>query len=683
MVFFDLASGNPDHFDDLVVLVNQLRASGVHSAAIDRSNVPQLGRSGQYDVALLVDKIAERQDAQLMLIGAQDINDQKLAALRALKRSSDFKITAVGSMTKQQELMLFAKLRYVSDDTPGIVNLLKQKIRCTERAPIFGVPRTVKRGSGVPKVMVVGLDLTNEATARSVRSLGVSRGFQLSVLTDGKSKSTFQKAYGNSIPVFGYTELLPHHLAKGVDVAAFFGKPSNSYRMQAFVANLVAANCVLLDCTIQGSFSAIYDAFVQAPPDLGHLALELASHVVPNLSLLAKEVSETKSAREFDCKASLDLLGIPSVQPDTVNDQSKSRSATVFLPTNGVGLGHAQRTSLIATKLKGQGGQPRFAAFPSCMKMLTSYGFDVMPLVSRSPVHKQEHENDLINFQRLMSLTAEAKTFVFDGGYVFDSVYRTILENELHACWIRRGLWQSNQDNSVALDREKVFQRVIVPEEAFPELNQTYSQGKHVFNVGPIVQTVQHTPEKRQQLRDSLKATFNIDFDHLVVTMLGGGVAADRRAQTAAVCGSLDSRTDVLNLLVVWPTATVEASAFTWKNTRVVKTHHASALVAASDLFVSAVGYNSFHEALYNQVPTIFLPQMNAFMDDQRARAQAAVERGVAILVEETEMLRLFSEISLCLDGGKRDELKSALAGLELPPPGNSDAAKLIWELSQ
>ena len=43
--------------------------------------------------------------------------------------------------------------------------------------------------------------------------------------------------------------------------------------------------------------------------------------------------------------------------------------------------------------------------------------------------------------------------------------------------WLRRGLWQAEQDNSIALDRAKVFSQVIVPTEAFDELNDHRWQG--------------------------------------------------------------------------------------------------------------------------------------------------------------------------------------------------------------
>jgi hypothetical protein len=325
--------------------------------------------------------------------------------------------------------------------------------------------------------------------------------------------------------------------------------------------------------------------------------------------------------------------------------------------------------------------RPVFAAFPSCMPLVKAQGFDVMPLVGRSALHAQSHEHDLVNYLRLRSLSAGARVLVFDGGYIFDSVYRTVLGG-VRGVWIRRGLWQGTQDNSVALDREKAFDRVIVPSEAFEELNRPYSRGEHIHSVGPIVQGVALSSRSRDELRAALAERFARRFDRLAVSLLGGGVAADRGAQIQALCGLFERRSDTLHLVLVWPSATLESGWFGWGNSRVVRTERAAVLVAAADIVVTAAGYNSFHEVLYNRIPAIFVPQTGAFMDDQRARARAASERGLAETVEPNELLKLERLIARYLDEGEAEALRARLAAAELPEPGTSRAAQVIKELA-
>ena len=270
---------------------------------------------------------------------------------------------------------------------------------------------------------------------------------------------------------------------------------------------------------------------------------------------------------------------------------------------------------------------------------------------------------------------------MFDGGYVFDSVYRTILENRLPGIWMRRGLWQPSQDNSIALDREKAFARVIVPSEAFDELNGSYSHGDHLRPVGPIVQRIALGGADREALRQRLAGRFGQSFERLVVSLLGGGVAADRSVQIQAICGMIARRPNTLHLVVVWPTATLQPGWFAWPNTRIVRTHYAGALAAAADLCISAAGYNSFHEMLYNGIPAIFLPQTGAFMDDQRARAHAASDRGLALTLEPSQLMTLDREVDRFLDRGEADAVRQRIAALDLPEPGNARAARLIEEV--
>lgn len=687
MLFCDTASGKANAFDDLVVFVAQLNAAG-HPARAGFCAVPNdANRNHQFDIAPHLGPSHLQADESLMLIGTQEIDDHKLIQLRRTGAGPDTPCYAIGTFASPQaEIGAKAKLSYVLGKDPTLATLCATDDTSPTRCPVFGVqrPRTHR---DKPVVLLIAPDLEHAHEARSLMSLAIARKMTVIVLTNGKTKQTWLSTHGNDVPFYHYAEALPTTLAPRVDVCATFADPSKSYRMQSLLANLAVQGSALIDCTKGHKHARTNDAFIAGPLDLVSLGTYLTTQILDLLPAIGKEVQESAFARSVDPAKVLAFLpagraASPAVQPSPSTPKGvQTPSTVVFMPTNGIGLGHAQRTSLIASALDTSLARPVFAAFPSCMQMLQNYGFDVMPLVSRSPFHAAEHANDLLNYARLRALTTTSKTFVFDGGYVFDSIVRSIFENNLSGVWVRRGLWQGTQDNSIALDREKAFSRVIVPMEAFDELNQRYSRGDHLREVGPIVQRTALSQEDRTALRADLAARYGRPFQHLVVTMLGGGVAADRKAQLSAICAMMDRRPDTLNLIVVWPTATVEAGCFAWDNTRVVKTHHASALVAAADLFISAVGYNSFHEAIYNQVPTIFIPQMAAMMDDQRARAIAAVDRGCASLVEPHEMLTLQQMITQHLDHGHAATVRANLAALSLPEPGNAQAARLIEEM--
>lgn len=685
MIFFETTGTRPENIDTLAVLVNQLRLAGVDAAIPVNRSFYSFSHYQQFDLAHLVTDQSPRDGDRLVLIEAHKLNDASLIALRQRHGSASISCLAVGPFeSRQSEIGTRATLSYVLGQDPEILStfgIAAVGPNCV--VPVIGVAgnRPNRAAGELPTVLLCDPDLEDP----NLRFLASSRKFKVIIVTRGKDKQDWIAKHGTAIAVYHYSEILPSHLACMVDVFAIFSGTSDNYRVQTLIANLVAGGAILVDCSENLDHASTQKHFIRGPRDAIGLQSHLTSEIIPNLTVLRQAVAkETAWLTAQNDRMIARLAGtIASVPAMASTPAAEGPHRVVIVPTNGVGLGHAQRTSLIATDLDRSVVIPVFAAFPSCLKMINSYGFDAMPLVSRTGYHAEAHANDMVNYLRLNSLANGALTLVFDGGYVFDSIYRTIHDLGLNGIWIRRGMWQAGQDNSISLDREKVFGRVIVPTEAFEELNQSYSDGDHIRNVGPIVQTMGMTEKRRAKMRSALEKKFARSFDKLVVTMLGGGVAAKRTAQIQAICGMMEARKDTLHLVVVWPTATVEAGTFTWSNTRVVKTHHASALVAASDLYISAVGYNAFHEVLYNEVPTIFMPQMSSFMDDQRARAMAAVERGLAAMVEPEQLMALRQEVTAFLDSGKSTDIRDRLKGWSRPEPGNRAAAALIEEMAQ
>ncbi len=686
MIWCEIGGAEANDFEDLAAFASQLNALGFAAGVDVRSAPAGLSRNAQFDLApYFLDGAPEPGDL-VVIVGAQRLADEKLVQLRRLAGPDPQPCLAIGAFASRQGVIgARAKLSYVFGQDPRVVDLAEAG--CSEEVsrgcPVFGVPAR-RRGGGPPRLLVVEPDLDDARQASALVNLSLSRRHEVGVLTNGKTKQGWINAHGPSIPFYHYGETLPFSLAARVDVLVTFTTLQGNYRLQCLVANLLTSGAALLDGTAGHGLARASEAFIRGPLDLPALQAFLAAEVLPNLEAIAEHVPTTAAAVRSSGEEMIRLLAevgaSETLRRNRTPMKRRGASRIVFAPTNGVGLGHAQRCALIAAELDPVRFKAEFAVFPSCAGLVKAYGFDAMPLIARSPLHAQPHENDLANYVRLRALCAQAATLVFDGGYVFDSVYRTILEKRLRAIWIRRGLWQRGQANEIALDREKAFARVIVPSEAFEELNEGYSAGEHVRRVGPVVQRTALDPARRAALRAALADRYARPFEHLVVTQLGAGVAADRGAQVQAICGMIESRRDVLNLVVVWPMSTLQPGWFGWSNSRVVRTRHAGAIAAAADVCIGAAGYNSFHESLYGGAPTIFVPQAASIMDDQRARAAAAAERGLAALIEPNELMTLEREIARFL-AGEGAAVRERLAAFELPPPGNVQAAALIQEM--
>lgn len=666
--------------EHLAIFASQLAALGL-PARIDVGAVPQdaTGLHLQFDLApLLSDRRLGPEDT-LVLLAADQLGDRTLLRLRRMAGDTRVPVRAFGSFrTGQTALGVRARLAYVLGNEPELFDVGTGGGR---PAPVIGVPPDGSPSKVVdaPRLLLVGPDLKEPTQVAALAALAPRRGVRLAILTDSRSKRDWIGAHGHAVPVYAYGEALPLTIARRADIAVFFQRVEGGFRLQTLVANLALAGAALLDGTAGHLNAADNDAFVPAPPGLVGLAGFLDAEILPNLGPIGANVRASRAATAARPDRVLAFLGAASTRPAR-RAAGPAAGGVVFLPTNGVGLGHARRSTLIAREMSNARARPVFAAFASCAPLIKSQGFDVMPLIGRSRLHAQTHEHDLGNYLRLRALAAGARALVFDGGYIFDSVYRTVLEPGIAGIWIRRGLWRSTQDNSIALDREKAFDRVIVPEEAFEELNTAYSRGPQVASVGPIVQGVRLDAAERARVRAELGERFGRPFDRLAVSLLGSGVAAARGSQVQALCGLFERRSDTLHLVVVWPNATLEPAWFGWRHSRIVRTVRAAVLTAAADVTVTAAGYNSFHEVLYNRVPAIFVPQSADFMDDQHARARAAAERGLGALVEANELMTLERLVCRYLDDGDAEAVRARLAVAELPAPGARRAAELIEE---
>ncbi len=682
MILIDAGERNDHTFDSVLVFASQLAAQG-YSVGIDERTLPDtLDRHQKYEVAPYLVDVTGIAVTRFLLIGAETISEQTLRMLRSYDFTSVTPVSAIGRFTDHQALVSAqSKIAYVLGREPDVVDL--RKLQKKPLLPSAISPLVAGKAAGVrpadhtPPQLFVFLPTEMLEDTQSLSLLGSLdnvRGYRLNLVLAGKGKEQIKDSRFAHLSAFAATEFSPSTFAKMADIAVFFGEDVPGERMAAFALEMLQADKVVIDCTRSEAFVACGAPVLRGPDELGSLANYLVDTVITNVEEISHFVANSRWLDGYRLAGLEHALGL-APQREPLAQAAPAR--TIFLPTNGVGLGHAQRCALIASAMP-RPGDYVFAAFPSCFPLIEGKGFSCLPLVQKSPYHPEVYANDLINYLRLQRAVRTGDRLIFDGGYVFDSIYRVVFEKQLSAIWIRRGLWQASQSNAVTLDREKAFEKVIVPNEAFDELNSEHGYGHKIYHIGPVVQESATDADDGLKLRDRLKAHLGHPFDQLAVTMLGSGVAADRSAQMQTLTNIYERRKNCLHLILIWPGAIVPTGVFGWKNTRVVQTMNALELCKAADLVVTAVGYNSFHEILYHQIPAILVPQMAAFMDDQDRRARAASERGLAETVLATEMLLLEREVMAFLDSGKAGRIRANLAAHVLPPRGNHLAATLI-----
>ena len=687
MILLDAATDDEAIIPQLAVFAAQLRAAGL-DVAIAHTTVPDdLGLTQKYDLLPFVRDISDVDITGLIVIGAEIEDDARLSRFQRLNFADDAPVLLLGAFETPQEMIATrANYAMITGIDPDCVDLgdMPGVLAGTRPCPCFGVAtptETVPFLRGRDPIQFLAINAHKGKIFPALKLLSGNRNQAPVAYVTTADKAAWVKQNGPGDHLYSFSEIMPTSLSAFGDVLIVTGVPGGNFRALSYLNNHVAKGSVIVDATPNGDLVAAGIPALEGPGDPAFLSAYLKEVVLPHVEHLRKTVPDTAYAKSISLAEFLKGTAFADRLKPTERPGDQHPPRINFVPTNGIGLGHAQRCSLVAAELPKTERPPRFFAFPSCLPMIRGFGFDATPLISRTSYHEPRTSSDLINYSRIFSDVHGQDTLVFDGGNVYHSIFRSVIEHRMRAVWIRRGLWKKEQDNSGPLEREKFFTRVIVPREAFDELNQDYSSGDHLHQVGPIVQQVSGKVS-RDTIRAGLKEKFGRDFDKLVVTMLGSGVVSDLSAHSQTIAGMVEERDDCLNLIIVWPTSGVPMAWYGWKNTYVVSSHHAGLLQYAADLFVSAAGFNSFHEALYNNVPTIFIPQEGTSLDDQLARAEAASERGLASCVPWAKIGKLAGEARRFLNRGKDEEIRKALAEYNLPEPGNRHAAELIAEVA-
>ncbi len=685
MILVHTADKTDDGLLKAVVFADQLHAAG-YEPVVDKAGLPEdLRPSLLFHILPHLRDLSDTPVLNAACIGTEISAPEAYSDLRHLTFAPEAAIYAFGQFeTPQDRIAATARLTYATGHQPMVTDLTEMPTITagSSNCPCFGVDIPKKEMpylNAQKAITVVVSEIEDPVALNGLQFLTTSRNFNALCYMSGQQKSEWMRSFRPGGHIYGFSEISPAALSAQSDALVLTGPIGNNQNALCLLNNMLMSGTAIIDATPDGQYEQAGLPVHRGPVDLGYLQMYLSETILPNLEGI-QQSSRGKAAAHLHPLTQF-FEDVPRAQND---HQAQTQPPKLhFMPTNGHGLGHAQRCVLIGEALAEHNVQPEFFAFPSCLPMIGKAGFDATPLVSRSGLHDASEANDLANQARLRSKVSTGDVLAFDGGYVFDSVIRTIVEKRLRSVWIRRGLWRATQDNRIPMDREKYFERVIVPREAFDELNMGLSMGPRIHDIGPIVRQIKTTKSSNNQLRKRLAKEFGTSFDKLVVTMLGSGVSHDLSANVQAVCNAVEQREDCLNLIVVWPSSVVPAERFAWTRSKVVKSMSASWLAAHADLMVSAAGYNSFHEAMYNNVPTIFVPQVHEMLDEQDLRAEAAEKLGLCAHVPAAKLSQLDRELRSCLDGSRTQDIRAALKAYSFPEPGNAEAASLLAEVMQ
>lgn len=358
--------------------------------------------------------------------------------------------------------------------------------------------------------------------------------------------------------------------------------------------------------------------------------------------------------------------------------ESSPKACALLCTSNGAGLGHLSRAMAIGRELQDAGWHVIIWTMSRAIAIPTMLGFHTEYFHSRREGESSGEWNAALR-ERLVRTVQEfgPSLFMFDGVFPYNGVQQAIERcPDLQSVWLRRGMWKPGVGER-NLELAERFDHVFEPGEyaAAVDVGPTASlRGEH-FVSGPIRYIRDSEVLSRSEARHELSIS---DSRQAVLLQLGAGAINSIDSLVRRVADRLHEAHDV----EVFLAQSVISAPLTSlpEHVRLVSTYPLSRYFNAFDAAVMASGYNSFHEALSLDIPTLFVPNLDTKTDDQQARARWASAQGLAECLEGESEDLLFEALEKLVDPTRQSRLRAATARLEAPS-GAAEIAQHVRRL--
>lgn len=378
-----------------------------------------------------------------------------------------------------------------------------------------------------------------------------------------------------------------------------------------------------------------------------------------------------------------DLINLANNVPASARRTGEPQ--TLFVVTNGVGLGHLTRLLAIALELRSSGAsQPVFWSYSRAAGLLEAHGF---PVILRQTAAHLEADRDVWKRWETKELARYIRAnpvagIVYDGSNIGSAIGPALREPGCGSCaaiWVRRGMWQSHWDASV-LEATEICDLVLEPGDiaaAFDSGATATYQPRHTgycqkVVTSPVVLTAPSQMLARAKARRALgvrgrKPLCLINLGAHAMTTHGSLTTMIETAQSAGKVQFLWARSPLADPGQVLSLSIPQISLFPLGN-----------YLHAFDGIISAAGYNSFHEAMtLTRAPVLFAPSVHARLDDQMSRAIFAASEGMARVLSPTEDAESAEICRQFIEG------LSARPRLERPKFDTNGAAQMAMHISR
>jgi hypothetical protein len=265
---------------------------------------------------------------------------------------------------------------------------------------------------------------------------------------------------------------------------------------------------------------------------------------------------------------------------------------------------------------------------------------------------------------RIVALIDEtdAKIVSFDGVVPYPGIIGIkSIRPKVKLVWVRRGFWQKTSQRHLLNLQSKMMDLIITP----GDFGQSYDKGPTAGRSdSTVVKPI--SIYNRQTSLDKVAARNLLGLDQtrpVVLVQLGIG-EADLNAKMTAALKGLITWPDLQVVLTKEPvTSTGENLAPAGLDMKVIRHFPLANVLNAFDAAICAAGYNSVHEELAANIPTLFIPNTRG-TDNQAERARWAADNKVALTVDQSNLDQITIMVSKLSDSKLRQELAKNCANL-------------------
>jgi hypothetical protein len=222
--------------------------------------------------------------------------------------------------------------------------------------------------------------------------------------------------------------------------------------------------------------------------------------------------------------------------------------------------------------------------------------------------------------------THAPRNFIFDGAFPYRGMLDAIHGREnLNKVWVRRGMFKKGK--SVPAGSIEHFDLIVHPGDAVNVKDSEIQHSVEVLNTDPILLINQNDMFSRNDARNRLGVP---DKSIVVYVQLGAGQINDIDSEIKITVDSLLDNEEIF--IVIGESMLGERVKISNKRVTILRDYPNSLYFNAFDYSIQAGGYNSFHEMRSMKLPTLFYPNLNTGMDDQKSRCLISVDEGWGIV---------------------------------------------------